>query len=49
MQDKAPKEIHAILRETLACFFPVRAKDLSARLYVVYSSVSIIFDLHYVL
>ena len=30
---KAPKEIHAILTETLACFLPSRAKDLSAPLY----------------
>jgi len=30
VQDKAPKEIHAILTETLACFLPGRAKDLSA-------------------
>ena len=29
-QGKASKEIHAILRETLACFLPGRAKDLSA-------------------
>jgi len=29
-----PKEIHAILREILACFLPGRAKDLSAPLYV---------------
>jgi len=28
-------EIHAILRETLACFLPGRAKDLSAALYNV--------------
>ena len=33
VQDKAPKEIHAILRETLACFLPGLAKDLSALLY----------------
>jgi len=33
LQGKAPKEIHAILTETLACFFPGRAKDLSAPLY----------------
>jgi len=33
LQGKAPKEIHAILTETLACFLPVRAKDLSAHLY----------------
>jgi len=32
LQDKAPKEIHAILTETLACFLPGRAKDLSAPL-----------------
>jgi len=29
-QGKAPKEIHAILTETLACFLPGLAKDLSA-------------------
>ena len=29
---KVPKEIHAILTETLACFLPGRAKDLSAPL-----------------
>ena len=33
VQGKAPKEIHAILTETLACFLPGRAKDLSAPLY----------------
>jgi len=33
LQGKAPKEIHAILTETLACFLPGRAKDLSALLY----------------
>ena len=32
LQGKAPKEIHAILTETLACFFPVQANDLSAPL-----------------
>ena len=31
-QGKAPKEIHVILTETLACFVPSRAKDLSAPL-----------------
>jgi len=31
-QGKDPKEIHAILIETLACFLPCRAKDLSAPL-----------------
>jgi hypothetical protein len=34
LQDKAPKEIHAILTATLACFLPGQAKDLSASLYV---------------
>jgi len=29
LQGKAPKEIRAILRETLACFLPGRAKELS--------------------
>jgi len=33
LQGNAPKEIHAILTETLACFLPGRAKDLSAPLY----------------
>jgi len=32
LQGKAPKEIHAILTETLACFLLGRAKDLSAPL-----------------
>jgi len=32
LQGKAPKEIHAILTEILACFLPGRAKDLSAPL-----------------
>jgi len=27
LQGKAPKEIHAILMEKLACFLPGRAKD----------------------
>ena len=36
LQGKARKEIHAILAETLACFLPGRAKDLSAPLYKVY-------------
>ena len=34
LQGKAPKEIHAVLAETLACFLPGRAKDLSAPLYL---------------
>ena len=32
LQDKAPKEIHAILTETLSCFLPGGAKDLSVPL-----------------
>ena len=32
LQGKVPKEMHAILTETLACFLPGRAKDLSAPL-----------------
>jgi len=34
LQGKVPKEIHAILTEILACFFPGWAKDLSAPLYI---------------
>jgi len=34
LQGKAPKEIHAILTETLACFLPGQAKDLPAPLYI---------------
>jgi len=33
LQGKAPKEIQAILTETLACFLSDRVKDLSAPLY----------------
>ena len=33
LQGEVPKEIHAILTETSACFLPGRAKDLSAPLY----------------
>jgi len=32
LQGKAPKEIHPILTETLACFLPGQAKDLPAPL-----------------
>ena len=32
LQGKAPKRVHLILTETLACFLPGRAKDLSAPL-----------------
>ena len=37
LQGNAPKEIHAILTETLACFLPGRAKDLSAPQYIISS------------
>ena len=36
LQVKAPKEIHAILTETLACFLPGRAKDLSAPCILIF-------------
>ena len=39
LQVKAPKEIHAILTESLACLLPGRAKNLSAPLYRVYVSI----------
>jgi len=32
LQSKGPKEIQAIVTETLACFLPGQAKDLSAHL-----------------
>ena len=35
LQGKAPKEIHAILTETLACFLHGLAKDLSVPLYIL--------------
>jgi len=38
LQGKAPKEIRAILTETLVCFLPGRGKDLSAPQYVVFST-----------
>ena len=41
LQSKAPKEIHAILTETLACFLRGRAKDLSASLYIPKLSVKL--------
>jgi len=35
LPSKAPKEIHAILTETLAFFLPGRAKELSAHLQLL--------------
>jgi len=34
LQGKAPKEIRSILTETLDCFLPGRAMDLSAPMYM---------------
>jgi len=42
LQGKTPKEIHAILTETLACFLPGRAKDLSEPLYIMTAAVEIL-------
>jgi len=43
LQGKAPKEIHAILTETLACLLPGRAKDLLAPLYNYKASPCTVF------
>jgi len=42
LQSKAPKEIDAILTETLACFLPSRAKDLSKPLYFRINQLAVI-------
>ena len=42
LQGKAPKEIHAILTETLVYFLPGRAKDLSASLYILRTFIFIV-------
>jgi len=47
LQGKAPKEIHAILTETLACFLPGRAKDLSAPLHNEPTNEKLIGNLSY--
>ena len=41
LQGKAPKKIHVILTETLACFLPGQAKDFSAPLYEYYNATLI--------
>ena len=41
LQGKAPKKIHVILTETLACFLPGQAKDLTAPLYEYYNATLI--------
>jgi len=33
LQGKAPRQIHAILTETLACFLPGRSKDFSSPVF----------------
>jgi hypothetical protein len=38
LQGKAPKEIRAILTETLPCFLAGRAKDLSAPLHMDFTA-----------
>jgi len=43
LPDKAPKEIHAILTETLACFVPGWVNDLSAPLYVSLQAVHLLY------
>jgi len=43
LQGKAPKEIHAIMTETLACFLPGRAKNVSAPLYQTRGNVRMIW------
>ena len=47
LQGKAPKEIHAILTEILACFLPRRAKDLSASVIAFRESVVLSFQVHF--
>jgi len=35
LQGKVPKEIHAILEDTLACFLPGRVKDLPSPMFYI--------------
>ena len=44
LHGKAPKEIHAILTETLVCFLPGRAKDLSAQPCICVIKFQIVFS-----
>jgi len=44
LQGKAPKEIHAILTETLVFFLPGRAKDLSAPLCISLLTITLYFN-----
>jgi len=43
---KSPKEIHAILTETLGCFLRGRVKDLTAPLYIGYLHITTPLDQH---
>jgi len=43
LQGKALKEINAIPRETLDCFLPGRAKDLSAPLYITKANTELLY------
>ena len=43
LQGKAPKEIHAILTETLPSFLPGRATDLSAPIYKEKRNITFFF------
>ena len=47
LQGKAPKEIHAILTEILACFRPGRAMDLSAPQYLAWKSNCVLSFIFY--
>jgi len=47
LQGKAPKEIQAILKETLARFLPGRNKDLSAPLYNINQLDAIISQIYF--
>ena len=47
LQRKAPKEIHTILAEILACVLPGRAKDLSASLYYTFPFMLLLWKTYY--
>jgi len=44
VQPKAPKEIHAILTDTLACFLLDLAKDLPETLYINFREFTVLLD-----
>ena len=47
LRGKVPKEIHAILAETMACFLPGRAKDLLAPCTVSNAVVFVAYEISY--